>query len=184
MNETLTGGVGRAGAGLIDGADTPFDPRSLLVRQDLEAPALRQVSLMVRDKGGVNLSQGTCLLPVPDVVVEGAAEAMRAGENRYSPADGIPRLRQALTGKLRAFNGIECQVDQVAVTCGSTGALESICTAFLNPGDEVVLFEPSYPYHRDAFEHRYKARVRTVPLRAPDWTFDVDGFARAVTPRT
>jgi aminotransferase len=163
---------------------TAFDIRSLLTRQELQQPALRQVTLKVAEKGGINLSQGTCILPTPEVVLEGAAEAMRAGENRYSPADGVPRLRRALLTKLRSFNSIPCELGNVAVTSGSTGALESVCRSFLTKGDEVVLFEPSYPYHRNVIERSEKATIKVVPLRAPDWGFDIDEFTRALTPRT
>jgi aminotransferase len=172
------------GASQVSEESIEFDLRSLLTQQELYQPALRQVTLKVAAKGGINLSQGTCLLPTPPVVIEGAMEAMQAGENRYTPADGIPRLRQAILAKLRLFNAIPCEMENVAITSGSTGALESICKSFLVNGDEVVLFSPTYPYHRNVIERSEKATVKVVPLRAPDWSFNLDDFIHALTPRT
>lgn len=160
------------------------DMPSRLLHKTLSQPALRQVTLKVDAIKGINLSQGTCQLPVPQVVLDGAAQALADGMNRYSPADGVPRLREALVAKLKAFNSIPCGAENVAVTLGSTGALESICHAFLAPGEEVVLFAPYYPYHRKAIEERYKGVIRYVQLRAPDWTFDLDELDRAITPQT
>jgi aminotransferase len=159
--------------------------RSKLLRHDLRQPALRLITLKIAAKGGINLSQGTCQLETPDVVREGAVAAIRAGEgnNRYSPADGIPQLREALVARLRSFNAIPCRTENVAVTAGATGALEAICRAFLEPGDEVILFSPGYPYHRNVLERR-GAIIRAVQLQAPDWSFAIDDFARAVTPKT
>lgn len=170
-------------------ADEPIvvDMTQHLIPREFRQPWLRQVTLKIDAIGGVNLSQGTCQLPTPREVIEGAQEAMARESgipNRYSPADGIRELREPLTAKLTSFNRIPCKYENVAVTTGATGALEAVGDAFLEPGDEVILFSPAYPYHRNVLERRYKATIRYVHLRAPDWTFDIDEFRRAITPKT
>lgn len=157
--------------------------RDLTVPFHFETPALRQIGLSVQRVNGVNLAQGLCLLPVPPEVIEGAERAMRDGHNRYSLAQGVIELREALSARLRAFNYIDCSVDTVITTPGSTGAFEIVCAAFLNPGDEVVTFIPFYPYHRNTLTRR-GAVARYVPLTGPDWSFSVESLRQAVTAKT
>jgi aminotransferase len=157
--------------------------RDLTIPFHFETPALRQIGLSVQRANGVNLAQGLCLLPPPQEVIEGAEQAMRQGHNRYSLAQGILELREVLAARLRAFNHIECSVDTVIATPGSTGAFEMVCSAFLNPGDEVATFIPFYPYHRNILTRR-GAVVRYVALRGPDWNFSIDELREAVTPKT
>lgn len=155
------------------------------IRRDLEAytPALRAISLKVAAVQGINLGQGVCFLPTPELLIERAHEAARAGHNRYSPAQGIPELRSALAARLRSQNGLGCSDDEVLVTLGATGAFEAICSALLDPGDEVINFVPFYPYHRNTLQ-RSRAISRYVTLHQPDWKFDPEELRRAFNPRT
>jgi len=148
-----------------------------------ETPALRLIGLEVARRGGVNLAQGLCMLPVPEEVIEGASRALRGGHNRYSLAQGAVELREVLAGRLRTFNSIDASVDSLVITAGSTGAFEVVCEAFLNPGDEVVNFVPFYPYHRNTLLRR-GAVVRYVRLNKPNWDFSVAELRQAITPRT
>lgn len=157
--------------------------RNHAVPFEFETPALRQIGLAVARVNGINLAQGLCLLPVPEVVVEGAERAMRAGANRYSLAQGIVELRETLAARLNTFNRIPCGPDAIVVTPGSTGAFEIVCEGFLRPGDEVVSFTPFYPYHRNTLKRR-GAVVRYVQLQAPSWNFSVDDVKAAITPKT
>ncbi|HVJ79645.1 MAG TPA: pyridoxal phosphate-dependent aminotransferase [Planctomycetia bacterium] len=173
------------GSGESEGAAAGgFEIRSLMAQQEMRQPYLRLVSQLVAEKGGVNLGQGVCQMPTPRIVKRGAMEATARGWNRYSPPDGILPLREKITAKLQRFNGIPCEVGHVAVTCGSTGAFEAVCETFLNPGDEVVMFAPIYPYHRNTVEHGGRCAVKTVRLAAPNWTFDFDEFRAALGPKT
>lgn len=157
--------------------------RNHAVPFEFEPPALRQVGLEVARVQGINLAQGLCLLPVPEVVIEGAERAMRAGHNRYCLAQGIIELREALAERLTAFNKITCTPDSLVITAGSTGAFEIVCEAFLQPGDEVINFIPFYPYHRNTLKRR-GAVVRYVSLSGPEWGFSLDELKAAITPRT
>jgi len=139
--------------------------------------------------GGVNLAQGVCDTEVPGPVMEGAITAMREGHNIYTRLDGIARLRKAIADKVRWFNGIEVDPDrEILVTSGATGGLHAAAMALLNPGDEVILFEPFYGYHASTLRS-IRVKPVIVPLTAPvsaeaDWTLDMDALKAALTPRT
>jgi aminotransferase len=134
--------------------------------------------------GGVNLAQGVCDTEVPEVVAEGAIRAIRDGLNIYTRMDGIERLRRAIAGKVERTLGITVDpAREVFITNGVTGAFQAGVMALLNPGDEVLLFEPFYGYHASTLRS-----IRAVPvpvaLADPDWTLDVDAVRAAVTSRT
>ncbi len=133
---------------------------------------------------GLNMAQGVCDTPVPPVVLRAAAQAMERGKNVYSRFDGLPELRQAIAKKLAQYNGIVADPEtDVTVSAGATGSFHCACLALLNPGDEVILFEPYYQYHISALL-AVEAVPVTVKMRAPDWTFSVADVERAVTPQT
>ena len=133
---------------------------------------------------GVNLAQGVCDTPVPLEVRQAAERAIEAGHNSYTRLDGVDPLRQQIACKMRAFNQVECDPErEIVVTAGSTGAFYCAALALLNPGDEVVLFEPYYGYHLHTIES-VDAVASYVTLRAPDWMFTPEDLARAITPRT
>ena len=134
--------------------------------------------------GGLNLAQGVCDTPVPPVVLEAAAEAMARGKNTYSRFDGLPELREALARKLSRDNDIHADPEtDITVSAGATGAFHAACLALMNPGDEVILFEPFYQYHVSALL-AVEAVPVVVSLPAPDWTLSPEAVERAVTPRT
>jgi aminotransferase len=108
---------------------------------------------------------------------------MDLGLNTYSRFDGLPELRRAIAAKAAAYNGIEADPEtDITVSAGATGSFHCACLGLLNPGDEVILFEPYYAYHIQALV-AVEAVPRFVPMRAPDWTFSKEDLARAVTPR-
>lgn len=145
---------------------------------------IRAMSVECDRLGGVNLAQGVCDTPVPAPVVERAVQAIRQGHNIYTRADGIAPLRQAIAQKIARHNGYAPDPDsEVLVTSGATGAFHAACVALLNPGDEVLLFEPFYGYHVNTLLSLRVAPV-AAPLIAPDWQLDLEELARAVTPRT
>jgi len=133
---------------------------------------------------GLNMAQGVCDTPVPPVVLRAAAQAMERGKNVYSRFDGLPELRQAIAKKLTQYNGIAADPEtDVTVSAGATGAFHCTCLALLNPGDEVLLFEPYYQYHISALL-AVEAIPVMVKMQASDWTFSVIEVERAITPRT
>ncbi len=150
---------------------------------DCSDPALRQVTRRVAAVGGINLGQGTCLIPTPEIVAERARRALLEGRHQYSAAHGVDELRAAICTKLNKFNRIPCSVENVCVTSGSSGAFEAVCGAFLDEGDEVAVFSPWYPYHIHAIK-RSKAIVREIQLQMPDWTFDPNKLEELLNEKT
>jgi len=134
--------------------------------------------------GGINLAQGVCDTPVPAPVRDEAIAAVNAGHNIYTRMDGIERLRVAIAQKQERDYGLSYDPEtEVMVACGATAGLHAACMALLNPGDEVIVFEPFYGYHINTLSSmRMKAVV--VPLAAPEWVLDTGALAAAVTPRT
>lgn len=134
--------------------------------------------------GGINMAQGICDTELPAQVAEGAIEAIHEGRNIYSRLDGIAPLRAAIAEKLARRNHIEADPNtQIIVTNGATGALYSAALALLNPGDEVILFEPFYGYHWSTMLSLRVTPV-AVPLEAPNWLLDLDRLRNSITPRT
>ncbi len=134
--------------------------------------------------GGINLAQGVCDTPVPALVEAEAIAAMRAGHNIYTRLDGIERLRKAIAAKQQRDYGLRYDPEtEVLVACGATAGLHAAAMALLNPGDEVLLFEPFYGYHVATLKSM-RVKPVLVPLAEPDWALDTDALHAAITPRT
>ncbi len=134
--------------------------------------------------GGINLGQGICDLPTPELVREGAIEAIRRNRSTYSLAEGAPELREAIAKKLARDNGLTADpATEICVTVGASGAYACAIHALLDPGDGILLFEPYYGYHLNA------ALVaglvpQFVTLKAPSFALDEAALEAAVTPAT
>lgn len=145
---------------------------------------LRSMSVECEKVGGVNLSQGVCDLTIPEPVRTAAKEAIDAGPNSYSRHDGTATLREAVADNYRRRTGLDIDPEtNVVVSAGATGALYCACLALLEPGDEVILFEPYYSYHRSTLVATGAVPVY-VKTRAPDWTISFDEVEAAITERT
>jgi len=145
---------------------------------------IRAMSVACEQMGGINLAQGVCDTPVPPPVEEAAIKAIRDGHNIYTRLDGIGRLRTAIAAKQKRDYGLEYDPEtEVLVASGATGGLHAACMALLNPGDEVILFEPFYGYHT-ATLRSLRMNTVLVPLDAPDWILVADRLRKAVTAKT
>ena len=145
---------------------------------------IRTMSVECEKVGGVNLAQGVCDTEVPAIVRQGAEAAIEAGYNQYTRADGIPALREAIARKLRRQNRIPANPEtEIVVTSGVTGGFDSACRALLNPGDEVILFEPYYGYHYATLVGQYLRPV-LVSLDPPDYQLVADRLSAAITSKT
>ncbi len=134
--------------------------------------------------GSVNLGQGFPDTDGPDELREVAVAAIREGRNQYPPSAGIPELRRAVAEHQRAWYGIDLDPEtEVLVTVGATEAIAATLLALCEPGDEVVMFEPSYDSYA-ACAAMAGAVPRLVRLHPPDWSFDPDELAAAAGPRT
>ena len=106
---------------------------------------IRNMTLECNRMGGINLSQGVCDTEVPLEVRVAAREAMDNGINTYTHYAGLIELRKAIAEKHKRFYGADINPEnEIIVSGGSTGAFYCACMALLNPGDEVILFEPYY----------------------------------------
>jgi aminotransferase len=144
---------------------------------------IREMTRLNHLYGGVNLSQGFPDFPAPAVVKEAACAAINADVNQYAVTFGATPLRQAIAREFTRRYGVQVGDDQVTVCCGSTEAMMSTMMAIIDPGDEVVVFEPFYEnYGPDAILSG--ATPRYVTLHEPDWTFDPDELAAAFNERT
>ncbi|MBI2213951.1 MAG: pyridoxal phosphate-dependent aminotransferase [Acidobacteria bacterium] len=145
---------------------------------------IRRMSRECERVGGINLGQGICDLPTLPLVANGAIDSIRAGHAVYSKFEGIESLREKIAAKCERFNGYRADpASEVVVTVGSTGGFAAAAMATLNPGDEVILFEPFYGYHLGTLR-LLGVSTRFVPLRGPSWEIDFDELAAAFGPRT
>ncbi len=146
---------------------------------------IREMTRLALEHGGINLAQGFPDFAAPPELCDAAARALADGHNQYAITWGSPRLRAALAEKVRWFNGLEVDPERnITVTCGATEAMMATMLATVNPGDEVIVFEPFYEnYGPDA--KLSGAVPRFVRLRLePGFPFDPDELRAAVTPRT
>src|ERR1700712_98305 len=135
---------------------------------------IRAMSVECDRVGGINLAQGICDTDLPGIVADSAIEAIRDGHNVYTRLDGIASLREAIAEKLERDNHLVVDPQtQVLVTNGATGALYASLLALLDPGDEVIVFEPFYGYHVSTLVSLRMSPV-SVPLTAPTWELDLD----------
>ena len=145
---------------------------------------IRRMSRECERVSGINLGQGICDLPTIPELIEGATDAIATSKATYSKFEGIDPLREKIARKIERFNGFRVDPStEVIVTVGSTGGFAAAALATLNPGDEVILFEPYYGYHLNTLKV-LGIETKFVPLQLPDWSIDFDLLRRAFTPKT
>jgi aminotransferase len=145
---------------------------------------IREMTRLNQLYGGVNLSQGFPDFPAPAAIKDAACAAINADVNQYAITWGARPLREAIASEFTRRHGLPVVADeQVTVCCGATEAMMATMMAIIDPGDEVVIFEPFYEnYGPDAILSG--ATPRYVTLHEPDWTFDPDELAAAFNEKT
>jgi aspartate/methionine/tyrosine aminotransferase len=145
---------------------------------------IREMTRLALRYGAVNLSQGFPDFPAPAEIKNAAKAAIDADINQYAITWGAKRFRDAIAAKFERTQGVAIDPErELTVCCGSTEAMMSSMMAIINPGDEVVVFEPFYEnYGPDAILSG--ATPRFVKLQPPNWTFDPDELAAAFGPAT
>jgi aspartate/methionine/tyrosine aminotransferase len=145
-----------------------------------------EITALAVEHGAANLGQGFPDFAAPEFVKEAAARHIREDRNQYAASAGLPRLRRALADDYRRRwpDGPTVDPDtEVTVASGATELLHDALLAVIDPGDEVIVFEPAYDaYGPDVV--MAGGTVRAVPLAAPDWRFDPARLAAAIGPRT
>ncbi len=161
--------------------------RPLLNRrlEGLGTSIFAQMSARAVATGAVNLGQGFPDVDGPAEIAEAAAEAVRTGKgNQYPPGPGIPELRGAVADHQRRFYGLACDPDtEVLVTAGATEGIAAAMLALLEPGDEVIAFEPYYDSYAANIAMAGATRV-PLTLRAPDFRPDLDRLRDVITARS
>jgi aspartate/methionine/tyrosine aminotransferase len=145
---------------------------------------IREMTRLAQQYNAVNLAQGFPDFPAPDEVKEAAVKAIRADINQYEITWGAKEFRLAVADRFRHDTGMEVDSErEMTVCCGSTETMIASLLAIIDPGDEVVVFEPFYEnYGPDAII--CGAATRHVRLHPPEWTFDPQELAAAFTDRT
>jgi len=152
--------------------------------QGFTESVIREMTRVVSQVGGVNLAQGMPNFPPPRELIEAAHVALEGDFHQYAITWGTPRLRRAIADKYAKFYGMDVDPERnVTVCCGSTETMLSTLLAVLNPGDEVIIFEPFYENYGPGCIISGAEPV-FVPLEPPDFAFDPDRLTKAVTPRT
>ncbi|MGH9396622.1 MAG: pyridoxal phosphate-dependent aminotransferase [Terriglobia bacterium] len=152
--------------------------------QQFTESVIREMTRLAMEHGAVNLAQGFPDFPAPAEVKEAAVRAIRADVNQYSITWGAREFRRAIAERFERDTGVALDPErEITVTCGATEAMIASLLAIVDPGEEVVVFEPFYEnYGPDSI--MCGAVPRYVPLRAPHWTFDPDELAAAFNERT
>jgi aspartate/methionine/tyrosine aminotransferase len=146
---------------------------------------IREMNRLAVAAGAVSLAQGFPDFAAPEEIKQAAIEAILADVNQYAITWGSKPLRDAIAAKTaRTYPGWDHDPEtEITVTCGATEGMIAAMLALLDPGDEVIVFEPFYEnYGPDAI--LTGATPRYVALRPPDWGFEPDALRAAVTPRT
>jgi aspartate/methionine/tyrosine aminotransferase len=145
---------------------------------------IREMTRLANQHGAINLGQGFPDFPAPQELKDAAARAIAEDHNQYPITWGVPAFRDAIAGAYARDHGMVVDPEtEICVTCGSTEAMIASMLGVLDPGDEIVVFEPFYEnYGPDSIIAG--AVPRLVSLRPPDWTFDEAELRAAFGPRT
>lgn len=148
-------------------------------------PEIELISIMrqAARANAIDLAVGVPGFDPDPRLVECLFSALHRGMHQYADPAGSVLLREAIARSLEDLRGTRVSIDDITVTCGATEALSLALHAVVEPGDEVIMFEPTY----EAFVHTALtcgARVRRVSLEPPEWTFDADELADVFTPST
>ena len=160
---------------------------TISVRSKLPDVGISIFSVMTRlanEHGAINLSQGFPDFDCDPALIEAVAAAMRAGHNQYAPMPGVLALREAIAAKVERCYGarVDAATD-IQITSGATAGLYAALTAFVQSGDEVLLFEPCYDSYVPVIRLNGGTPV-FASLRYPDYRVDWDEVKRALSPRT
>ncbi len=145
---------------------------------------IREMTRIANQHGAMNLAQGFPDFAMPQPMKDAACAAIQGDVNQYAITWGTPALRVGITEKYRRWYGMDVDPErEITVTCGATEAMAAVFLALIDPGDEVIVFEPFYEnYGPDAI--LADAKPVFVPLERPDWRLDPDRLRRAFSKKT
>lgn len=168
--------------------DLPMEPSSHLslnpVFAERPVTIFAVMSALANQHGAINLGQGFPDEDGPQEILRFAAQEVVSGNNQYAPVTGVPVLKQAVAQDNHRFYGLEIDPDNgVLITSGASEALAASFLAFLQPGDEAILFAPFYDSYAPMVEAS-GARPVVIDLQAPNWKIDRHRLEAAITPNT
>lgn len=145
---------------------------------------IREMTRICDEVGGYNLSQGFPDFECPKEIKEAAIKAINDDWNQYPVTFGEPELREAISKKVSKYNNINCNPQTtITVTCGATEAMIATLKAIINPGDEIIVFEPFYEnYGPDGILSG--STPRYVTLNAPDWSYSIEELESSFNKKT
>src|SRR5437764_5904999 len=145
---------------------------------------IREGPRVADEYGAIKLEQGFPDVPVPEQMEDAACAAIRGDVNQYAITWGSPALRLAIAEKYRQWYDMEVDPEkEITVCCGATEAMASVFLALVDPGDEVIVFEPYYEnYGLDAI--LAGANPVFVPMEPPNWKIDTDKLRAAFSNKT
>ena len=150
----------------------------------LPTTIFEEMSGLARATDAINLGQGFPDDPGPEALRRRAAEAVLSGYNQYPPMAGLPELRQAVANHYARTQGLDLDaMSEVTITSGATEALAATFLALIEPGDEVIVFQPVYDAYLPLIR-RAGGVPRLITLAPPDWRFTKQRLEAAITPRT
>lgn len=151
---------------------------------DVGTTIFTTMSRMALEHSAINLSQGFPDFPVDPAIISMVDRYMREGHNQYAPMAGVPALRQAIASVIeRTYNTNVDPETEIVITAGATQAIFSAIAAFVSPGDEVILFDPSYDSYNPAIRLNGGIPVH-INLRYPGFNIDWDEVRLRITSRT
>jgi aspartate/methionine/tyrosine aminotransferase len=145
---------------------------------------IREMTRVANQHGAINLAQGFPDFPMPEPMKDAACAAIHGDINQYAITWGTPALRLAIAEKYRRWYGMDVDPDrEITVTCGATEAMAAVFLALIDPGDEVIIFEPFYEnYGPDAI--LAGAKPVFVPLEGLEWKLDPEKLRAAFSDKT
>ncbi len=142
------------------------------------------MSRLAQEHGAINLSQGFPDFPVDPTLIDLVSQAMRDGHNQYGPMPGLMALREAIASVVEGTHGrVTDPETEITVTAGGTEGLYAAITAFVRPGDEVILFDPSFDTYAPSIRLNGGVPVH-INMHPPDFHIPWDEVEMRITPRT
>ncbi len=141
------------------------------------------MSALANEHKAINLSQGFPDFPSSERLIDLVHRYMQKGFNQYAPMAGAVPLRENLAQKIQDLYGVQVHPEEITITAGGTQALFTAITAFVRPGDEVILIEPAYDSYRPSVEVNGGIPV-IYELKAPEYKLDWNDFAQLISPKT
>ena len=163
----------------------PMDHKLLSTKAEgFTESVIREMTRLAQRYGAINLAQGMPDFSAPEEIKEAACRAITDNINQYAITWGAPKFRNAIAAKTQSCLGLEVDPErEITVTCGSTEAMIATLLAIIDPGDEIIIFEPFYEnYGPDAIISG--ANPRFVALQPPDWSFDPEELKSAFNRKT